>query len=73
MGGDWRRPYVAGCGSDEVRNRSSTDIEQRRTIEQENAAREARVRQEQEELARIREERRKRDEAGQRADRPRRP
>ena len=57
---------VAGCGSNEVRN-SPTDLEQRRAIEQENAAREARVRQEQEELARIREERRKRDEAGQRA------
>jgi peptidoglycan-associated lipoprotein len=57
---------VAGCGSNEVRQ-SPTDIEQRRAIEQENAAREARVRQEQEELARIREERRKRDEAGQRA------
>jgi peptidoglycan-associated lipoprotein len=57
---------MAGCGSDEVRQ-SRTDVEQRRVIEQENAAREARVKAEQEELARIREERRKREEAGQRA------
>ena len=57
---------LAGCGSDEVRN-SKQDLEMRRQIEQENAAREARVRQEQEELAKIRAEQHKRDEAGQRA------
>jgi peptidoglycan-associated lipoprotein len=57
---------VSGCGSDEVRQ-SKTDLEQRRQIEQENAAREARVRQEEQELARLREEQRKRDEAGRRA------
>ena len=57
---------VSGCGSDEVKS-SKTDIEQRRLIEQENAAREARVRQEQEELARIRAEQRKREQAGAQA------
>jgi peptidoglycan-associated lipoprotein len=57
---------VSGCGSDEVRS-SKTDIEQRRLIDQENAAREARVRQEQEELARIRAEQRKREQAGAQA------
>jgi peptidoglycan-associated lipoprotein len=57
---------VSACGSDEVRQ-SKTDMEQRRQLEQENAAREARVRAEQAELARIREEQRKRDEARQRA------
>jgi len=57
---------LAGCGSDEVRQ-SKTDVEQRRLIEQENAAREARVRQEQEALARMREEQRRRDEARRRA------
>jgi peptidoglycan-associated lipoprotein len=53
---------VAGCGSDEVKQ-SKTDIEQRRLIEQENAAREARVRQEEQELARIRAEQRKREQS----------
>jgi len=57
---------VSGCGSDEVKS-SKTDIEQRRLIDQENAAREARVRQEQEELARIRAEQRKREQAGAQA------
>jgi peptidoglycan-associated lipoprotein len=58
---------VSACGSDEIRQ-SKTDMEQRRQLEQENAAREARVRAEQAELARIREEQRKRDEARQRAE-----
>jgi peptidoglycan-associated lipoprotein len=57
---------LTGCGSDEVRS-SKTDVELRRQMEQENAAREARVRQEQEELARIRADQRKRDEASQKA------
>jgi len=57
---------LTGCGSDEVRQ-SKTDMELRRQMDQENAAREARVRQEQEELARIRADQRKRDEAGQKA------
>ena|SRR5690242_882517 len=52
---------MAGCGSDEVRQ-SKTDIEQRRVLDQEAAAREARVRQEEAELARIRADQRKRDE-----------
>jgi len=53
---------LSGCGSEEVKQ-SKFDLEQRRQIEQENAAREAHVRQEQEELARIRELARKRGEA----------
>jgi len=57
---------LSGCGSDEIRS-SKTDLEMRRQMEQENAAREARVRQEQEELSRIRAEQRKREEARQRA------
>src|SRR5215207_1240195 len=57
---------VTGCGSDEVRQ-STTDILQRRQIEQENAAREAHVRQEEMQLAQIREQKLKRDEAAQRA------
>ena len=57
---------LSACSSQAVKQ-SAFDIEQRRQIEQENAAKEARVRQEQEELARAREEARKRDEAAQRA------
>ena len=55
---------LSGCGSDEVKQ-SKFDVEQRRQIEQQNADREARVRREEEELARIREQARKRDEAAQ--------
>ena len=55
---------LSGCGSEEVKQ-SKFDLAQRRQIEQENAAREAHVRQEQEELARIREQARKRGEATQ--------
>jgi peptidoglycan-associated lipoprotein len=50
-----------GCSLDEVKQ-SQFDIEQREQIERENAAKEARVRQEQAELARIREQRLMRDE-----------
>jgi peptidoglycan-associated lipoprotein len=57
---------LSGCGSEEVKQ-SKFDLEQRRQIEQENAVREARVRQEQDELARMREQDRKRDQAAQRA------
>ena len=57
---------LAGCDSYEVRQ-SNTDVLQRRQIEQENAAREAQVREEQAELSRIREQQRKRDEAAERA------
>jgi hypothetical protein len=57
---------LSGCGSEEVKH-SEFDIEQRRQIEQEDAAREAHVRQEQEELTRIRERARERAEAAQRA------
>src|SRR5947199_1753826 len=57
---------VTGCGSDDVRQ-SATDIWQRRQIEQENAAREARVKQEQRELAQIRDQKLQRDEAERRA------
>ena len=57
---------LAGCGSNDVRQ-SPTDVEQRRLIEAENAAREARVREEQAELDRLREERGRRDEAARRA------
>ena len=57
---------LTGCGLDEVRQ-SDTDVLQRRQIEQENAAREARVREEEAQLAQIREQQRKRDEAAQRA------
>jgi len=57
---------LSGCGSEEVKQ-SKFDLEQRRQIEQENAVREARVRQEQDELARMREQGRKRDQAAQRA------
>jgi peptidoglycan-associated lipoprotein len=57
---------LSACSSQAVKQ-STFDIEQRRQIEQENAAKEARVRQEQEELTRAREEARKRDEAAQRA------
>jgi peptidoglycan-associated lipoprotein len=60
---------ITGCGSDEVRQ-SKTDIEQRRVLDQEAAAREARVRQEEQELARIRAEQRKRDEAKSQAEPP---
>src|SRR5215212_4191883 len=52
---------LSGCGSEEVKQ-STFDLKQRRQIEQENAAREAHVRQEQEELARIREHTRNRGE-----------
>src|SRR5689334_3832592 len=61
-----------GCGSDEVRQ-SAFDLQQRRQIEQENAAREARVRQEQEELARFREQTRIRSEAARRAEQAENP
>ena len=57
---------LSGCGLEEVKQ-SKFDLEQRRQIEQENAVREARVRQEQDELARMREQDRKRDQAAQRA------
>ena len=57
---------LAGCSSDEVRQ-SQTDLEQRRQLEAENAAREARVRAEQAELDQLREERNRRDQAAQRA------
>ena len=53
---------LTGCGSEEVRQ-SSFDIQQRRQIAQENAAKEARVRQEQEDLARIRQQQRTADHA----------
>src|SRR3954464_7224342 len=55
---------LSGCGSEEVKQ-SKFDLEQRRQIEQENAAREAHVRQEQGELARIREQARRLGEATQ--------
>jgi len=55
---------LSGCGSEEIQQ-SKFDLEQRRQIQQENSAREAHVRQEQEELARIREKARKRDEPAQ--------
>src|SRR3954454_18921497 len=55
---------LSGCSSEDVKE-SKFDLEQRRQIEQENAAREAHVRQEQEQLARIREQARKRGEATQ--------
>jgi peptidoglycan-associated lipoprotein len=57
---------VCGCASNEV-GQSQTDIEQRRQIEQEKIAREARVEAEQAELMRIRAEQRQRYEAAQRA------
>src|SRR5690349_4853346 len=53
---------LTGCGSEEVRQ-SSFDIQQRRQIAQENAAKEARVRQEQEDLARIRQQQRTADQS----------
>jgi uncharacterized lipoprotein YmbA len=59
---------LSGCGSEEVKH-SEFDLAQRRQIEQEDAAREARVRQEQEELTRMREQARERAEAAQRAPR----
>lgn len=55
---------LTGCGSEEVRQ-SSFDIQQRRQIAQENAAKEARVRQEQEDLARIRQQQRTADQSMQ--------
>ena len=57
---------VTGCGSDDVRQ-SATDILQRHQIEQENAAREARVKQEQRELAQFRDQKLERAEAERRA------
>src|SRR4051812_28885302 len=57
---------VTGCGSEDVRQ-SATDVLQRRQIEQENAAREARVKQEQTELAQIRQQKLERDDAQRRA------
>jgi outer membrane protein OmpA-like peptidoglycan-associated protein len=57
---------LTSCGSDEVRQ-SSTDVLQRRQIQQENVAREARVREEQAELAQAREQQGQRHEAAQRA------
>jgi peptidoglycan-associated lipoprotein len=55
---------LTGCDSNEVRQ-SDTDVLQRQQIEKENAAREARVKDEQAELARIRAQQRKRDEPAQ--------
>jgi peptidoglycan-associated lipoprotein len=63
---------VCGCASTEV-GQSQTDIEQRRQIEQERIAREARVEAEQAELMRIRQEQRQRYEATQRAAQPEDP
>jgi len=57
---------LSACGSETVRQ-SAFDIEQRRQIQQENAAKEARVRQEQDQLERTREQQRKREEATKRA------
>src|SRR5689334_11035835 len=57
---------LSACGSETVKQ-SNFDIEQRRQIEQEKAAKEAHVRQEQDELARIREQERTRNDAAKRA------
>lgn len=53
---------LAACGSQEVKQ-SSFDMEQRRQLAQASAAREAAVRQEQEELARARQQQRKSSES----------
>src|SRR4051794_28626760 len=55
---------LTGCGAEPAKQ-SAYDVEQRRLIEQQNASKEAAVQHEQEELARVREQRRKRDEAAQ--------
>jgi hypothetical protein len=57
---------LSACNAQSVKQ-SEVDIEQRHQIEQDNAAKEARVRQEEEELAHSREQARKREQAARQA------